>query len=245
MKQLVKTADPTTLPTTNYDRVIYNSETDNVIIKGANDNGHPYVDLGLPSGLKWAKYNVGATSETQEGDHFMWGETTPKTADKCNWDNYKFYAAPSTTTDPSITLKKYNTSTDYGENPDGMSTLRPEDDAARVNMGGDWRMPTKAEFQELLNNTTKEWTQVNGVNGYKFTSRKNTSNYIFIPASERYKDFSTYMRDISYGVWSASLYTSHPREAWTLDFNSSYIEAEDEYNCTYDRYYGMAVRGVL
>ena len=132
MKQLVKTADPTSLPTVNYDRVIYNSETDNVIIKGANDNGHPYVDLGLPSGLKWAKYNVGATSETQEGDHFMWGETTPKTADKCNWDNYKFYAAPSTTTDPSITMTKYNTSTDFGENLDGMSTLRPEDDAARV-----------------------------------------------------------------------------------------------------------------
>lgn len=248
MKQLVKTADPISLPTVNYDRVIYNSETDNVIIKGANDNGHPYVDLGLPSGLKWAKYNVGATSETQEGDHFMWGETKPKTADKCNWDNYKFYAAPSTTTDPSITMTKYNTSTDYGENLDGMSTLRPEDDAARANMGGDWRMPTKDNFQELITYTDNKWIDNfdgNGTSGYKFTSKKNTNNYIFIPASQWYEDFSTYMQDISYGVWSSSLYTSRPREAWGLSFNSRYIKAEEEYTCTYDRYYGMVVRGVL
>ena len=248
MKQLVKTADPTSLPTVNYDRVIYNSETDNVIIKGANDNGHPYVDLGLPSGLKWAKYNVGATSETQEGDHFMWGETTPKTADKCNWDNYKFYAAPSTTTDPSITMTKYNTSTDYGENLDGMSTLRPEDDAARANMGGDWRMPTKDNFQELITYTDNEWINDfdgKGTSGYKFTSRKNTNNYIFIPASQWYEDFSTYIQDTSYGVWSSSLRTSLPREAWGLNFNSNHIKAEEEYTCTYKRYYGMVVRGVL
>lgn len=237
MKQLVKTADPSSLKTTNYDRVIYNSETDNVIIKGANDNGYPYVDLGLPSGLKWAKCNVGATSETENGLFFQWGETTTDT--DYTWATYKYWNSTSST------LKKYNTSTSYGENTDGMSTLRSEDDAARVNMGGDWRMPTQAEFQELLDNTNKEWTQVNGVNGYKFTSKKDTSNYIFIPATERYSNVSTYMQDISYSIWSSSLNTTTPRYAWGLSFNSRYIKAEEEYTCTYDRSNGLAVRGVL
>ena len=240
MKQLVKTADPTSLPTANYDRVIYNSETDNVIIKGANANGYPYVDLGLPSGLKWAKCNVGAASETENGLFFQWGETTTDT--DYTWATYKHWDSTGST------LKKYNTSTDYGENPDGMSTLRPEDDAARANMGGDWRMPTKDNFQELITYTDNEWINDfdgNGTKGYKFTSKKDRNNYIFIPASQWYEDFSTYVQDISYGVWSSSLYTSRPREAWGLSFNSRYIKAEEEYTCTYDRYYGMAVRGVL
>lgn len=233
MKQLVKTADPSSLKTTNYDRVIYNSETDNVIIKGANDNGHPYVDLGLPSGLKWAKCNVGATSETENGLFFQWGETTTDT--DYTWATYKHWNSTDST------LKKYNTSTSYGENTDGMSTLRSEDDAARANMGGDWRIPTQAEFKELLDNTNKEWTQVNGVNGYKFTSKKDTSNYIFIPATERYSNVSTYMQDISYSIWSSSLNTTAPRYAWALDFNSSHITAEYDF----DRSNGLAVRGVL
>lgn len=236
MKQLVKTADPTSLPTVNYDRVIYNSETDNVIIKGANDNGHPYVDLGLPSGLKWAKYNVGATSETQYGKFFQWGETTTDT--DYTWATYKHWNSTDST------LKKYNTSTSYGENTDGMSTLRPEDDAARANMGGDWRMPTKDNFQELITYTKNEWIDNfdgNGTSGYKFTSKKDTSNYIFIPATERYSNVSTYMQDISYSIWSSSLNTTAPRYAWALDFNLSHITAEYDF----DRSNGLAVRGVL
>ena len=236
MKQLVKTADPTSLPTVNYDRVIYNSETDNVIIKGANDNGHPYVDLGLPSGLKWAKYNVGATSETENGLFFQWGETTTDT--DYTWATYKYCNGSETT------LTKYNTSIDFGENLDGMSTLRPEDDAARANMGGDWRMPTKAEFQELITHTNNEWIDDfdgNGMKGYKFTSKKDTSNYIFIRASNLYDDISTYIQDTSYRVWSSSLNTSRPSKAWTLDFNSRFISAERDY----ERYDGFVVRGVL
>ena len=243
MKQLVKTADPTSLPTVNYDRVIYNSETDNVIIKVVNDNGYPYVDLGLPSGLKWAKYNVGATSETQYGKFFQWGETEQHaTGIPYDWANYKHCNGSETT------LTKYNTSIDFGENLDGKTTLRPEDDAARANMGGDWRMPTKDEFQELITYTDNKWIDDfdgNGTSGYKFTSKKDTNNYIFIPASQWYQDFSTYIQDISYGVWSSSLRTSLPREAWGLNFNSNHIKAEEEYTCTYNRYYGMVVRGVL
>lgn len=232
MKQLVKTADPTTLPTTNYDRVIYNSETDNVIIKGANANGHPYVDLGLPSGLKWAKYNVGATSETQYGKFFQWGETTTDT--DYTWATYNYYNSTSDT------VTKYK----YGENADYKATLELGDDAARANMGGDWRMPTQANFKELITYTNNEWINDfdgNGTKGYKFTSKKNTNNYIFIPATERYKDFSTYMRDISYSIWSSSVNTTASKYAWALDFNSSHITAEYDFS----RSNGMAVRGVL
>ena len=239
MKQLVKTADPTSLPTVNYDRVIYNSETDNVIIKGANDNGHPYVDLGLPSGLKWAKYNVGATSETQDGKFFQWGETEQHdTGIPYDWANYKHCNGSETT------LKKYNTSIDFGENLDGKTTLRSEDDAARAHMGGDWRMPTRSDFQELLENTENEWVEdfnSTGVNGRKFTSKTDKNKYIFIPASNLYDDISTYIRDTSYRVWSSSLNTTNPRNAWTLDFNSRFISAERDY----ERYSGIVVRGVL
>ena len=109
-------------------------------------------------------------------------------------------------------------------------------------------MPTKDDFQELITYTDNEWINDfdgKGTSGYKFTSRKNTNNYIFIRASQWYEDFSTYIQDISYGVWSSSLRTSLPREAWGLNFNSNHIKAEEEYTCTYDRYYGMVVRGVL
>lgn len=236
MKQLVKTADPSSLKTTNYDRVIYNSETDNVIIKGANDNGYPYVDLGLPSGLKWAKCNVGATSETENGLFFQWGETTTDT--DYTWATYKHWNSTDST------LKKYNTSTSYGENTDGMSTLRPEDDAARANMGGDWRIPTQTEFKELITYTDNKWIDNfdgNGTSGYKFTSKKDTSNYIFIPASEYNEGISTKIRPLTYHIWSSSVNTTASDYAWALDFYSDSISAEHDF----DRYYGMAVRGVL
>lgn len=235
MKQLVKTADPTSLPTVNYDRVIYNSETDNVIIKGANDNGHPYVDLGLPSGLKWAKYNVGATSETQYGKFFQWGETEQHdTGIPYDWANYKYYNSASGT------VTKYK----YGENADYKATLELGDDAARANMGGDWRMPTQANFKELLDNTDHAWVtnyEGTGVNGMKFTHKTDKSKYIFIPASEYNEDISTYVRPITYHIWSSSVNTTASDYAWALDFYSDSISAEHAFY----RRDGMAVRGVL
>ena len=139
-----------------------------------------YVDLSLPSGLKWAKCNVGATSETDYGDYFMWGSTEPNTADECTWVSYKYCDGPYDT------LTKYNTSSLYGENPDNITTLESVDDAASQIMGGDWRMPTKDECQELYKNTTQSWVTINGVNGRKFTSKTDTTKYIFIPAAGYY-----------------------------------------------------------
>ena len=141
----------------------------------------------------------------------------------CSWESYKYRNGSSDT------LTKYCTDSDYGT-VDNKTTLEPEDDAARAHMGSDWRMPTIAEFGELLDNTTKEWIKVNGVNGYKLTS-SNNGNSIFIPAEG----------GCYYGeVWSSSLDDSSNVDAWFLNFNSDYISNDGDDA----RYYGRAVRGV-
>lgn len=141
---------------------------------GGNSSGDiRAVDLGLPSGLKWAKVNIGAFSETEYGLYFQWGDTSGYTlsqvqaGEKC-WDftDYK-YGSPSGIT-------KYGAI-------DGLVTLEPSDDAATVIMGGIWRMPTIAEYNELTANTTYEFTTIDGVGGGKFTGPN--GNYIFLPAA--------------------------------------------------------------
>ena len=102
-------------------------------------------------------------------------------------------------------------------------------------------MPTETEFQELLSNTNKEWTQVNGVNGYKFTSIKEgyQNNSIFFPAAGYCYDGSVYRVGYDGSVWSSSRYTSSPGSAWYLYFGSGSCRM---YNS--NRYYGLSVRGV-
>ena len=194
-------------------------------------NGHEYVDLGLPSGLKWATCNVGATTPEGYGNYYAWGETTPKTTYK--WSTYKYCNG----TYDSMT--KYCTDSEYGI-VDNKTTLELSDDAAHVNWGGSWRMPTKAEQDELrdINNCTWTWTTQNGVNGYKVTSKKN-GNSIFLPAAgyRYYSDLS----DAGSGghYWSSSLLTSESYRAYDLYFYSSYV------NWGYDnREYGHSVRPV-
>ena len=191
---------------------------------------YEYVDLGLPSGLKWAKCNVGAEKETDYGDYFQWGSTTPNTAYGCTWVNTPFNNGSSYYDD---TYFKSVKNTVY---PNGV--LAKEYDAATQLMGGDWRMPTKDELRELIDNTTSEWTTINGVSGRRFTSKIN-GNSIFIPAAGNCGDGSVY--DVgSYGsVWSSSLYTSVPDGAWLLGFNSSNCGLSRSYRC-----YGRSVRGV-
>ena len=196
-----------------------------------------YVDLGLPSGLKWAKCNVGAEKETDYGDYFMWGSTGPNTADECTWVSYKYCDGPYDT------LTKYNTSSLYGENPDNITTLESVDDAASQIMGGDWRMPTKDEIQELIDNTDSEWVEDfngTGVNGRKFTSKTNTSKYIFIPAAGVCGDGSVYNVGYYGYVWSSSLGTSYSANAWYLYFNSGSCYMSYSNRCD-----GLSVRGVM
>lgn len=130
------------------------------------------IDLGLPSGTKWASRNVGAGGPTDFGSYFAWGETTPK--ESYNWANYKYY----NWTDRSLT--KYCTSSSYGT-VDNKTTLDLEDDAAHANWGGDWRMPTHEESSELIDKC--QWLRViiNGVLGKKCIGPN--GNSIFFPAS--------------------------------------------------------------
>ena len=202
-------------------------------------NDQLYVDLGLPSGLKWAKCNVGAQKETDYGIMFAWGQTDNAVATKFvdsenypySWATYKYYNGTSNT------LTKYNNDSSYGI-VDNKTVLDPEDDAVTQIMGSDWRMPTEAEWQELLNNTTNEWTQVNGVNGRKFTA--SNGNSIFIPAAGSCGDGS--VDNVGYvgDVWSSSLSTSRPNSAWYLNFDSDYCIMVD-----FSRCYGRSVRGVM
>ena len=196
---------------------------------------YEYVDLGLPSGLKWAKCNVGAEKETDYGYYFQWGDIEDKSNVNCTWESYKYCNGSYDT------LTKYNNNSLFGT-VDKKTTLEPEDDAARVYMGGDWRMPTETEIKELIDNTSNEWvTDYNGtgVNGRKFTSNTN-GNSIFFPAAGYCYDGSVY--DVGrYGyVWSSSLNTSNPLSAWYLDFGSGYCGMGSGSRCC-----GWSVRGVM
>ena len=199
-------------------------------------NGYPYVDLGLPSGLKWAKCNVGAEKETDYGYYFMWGDIEDKSDDECSWESYKYCNWSYDT------LTKYNTFPLFGEKPDDKTKLDSEDDAARVYMGGDWRMPTQTEIQELLENTENEWVEDfngSGVNGRKFSSKIN-GNSIFIPAAGICRDGSVDYVGSSGGIWSSSLKDDYPNLAWYLYFNSG-----DCYIYGSRRCIGRSVRGVM
>ena len=180
--------------------------------------------------MKWAKCNVGAEKETDYGYYFQWGSVTPNTPDECTWAN-----APFNGSNTRYNADAFNKVKDT-VCPNGV--LAKEYDAAAKIMGGDWRMPTQYEFQELLDNTDKLWTTINGVSGRKFTSKIN-GNSIFIPAVGECSDGEVY--DVGYygSVWSSSLNTSSPDSALRLNFDSAESSMHDDY-----RRNGMSVRGV-
>ncbi len=190
------------------------------------------VDLGLS--VKWATFNVGAAKPEEYGDYFAWGETSPK--DNYSWSTYKYCKGSDDT------MTKYCTSSSYGT-VDNKTVLDLSDDAAHVNWGGSWRMPTNAEFEELLNtsNCTWTWTTMNGVSGYKVVSKKSgyAGNWIFLPAAG-YRS-GTYLLDVgSRGdCWSSSLSELYSYDARGLDFYSGYIYAH------IIRYFGRSVRPVF
>ena len=185
------------------------------------------VDLGLPSGLKWASCNVGAEKPEDYGNYYAWGEVVPK--EDYSWATYKYANGTSL---EDLKLTKYWT--------DGKNTLDPEDDAAYVNWGGDWRMPTAAEMDELLENCTWTWTTQNGVNGYQVASKTN-GNSIFLPAAGCRDDAGRgdAGNDGNY-IWSSSLDLYHnDYRAWDFRFNS--YEARTRGN---SRSRGQSVRPV-
>ena len=189
---------------------------------------YKYVDLGLPSGTLWADRNVGADSPEAYGDYFAWGETTTKST--YNWSTYKWCRGSSDT------MTKYCTNSSYGT-VDNKTVLDLEDDAAYVNMGKEWRMPTHDELNELRTKCTWRWTTQNGKKGYKVTGPN--GNSIFLPAAGYRYDSSLDDAGSFGSYWSASLYEGIPVNAWFLFFYSS------DYGTDFlSRIYGHTVRAV-
>lgn len=176
---------------------------------------HEYVDLGLS--VKWATCNVGATTPEEYGYYFAWGEVEPKTT--YDWSTYKY----GTNYDQ---LTKYCNNSSYGKGgfTDNKTVLDPEDDAAAVNWGGAWRMPTKAEQDELHNNCTWTWTTQNGVNGYKVTGPN--GNSIFLPAAGLMFEGTLSYAGSDGNYWSSSLHTDHPSNAYGVYFDSDYLDVD-------------------
>lgn len=188
-----------------------------------------YVDLGLPSGILWATCNIGANSPEEYGDYFAWGEVEPK--------NYYAWSAYKWCKGKYNKQTKYCTKSNFGTY-DGKSTLELADDAARANLGGDWRMPTDAEWNELREHCTWKQSTLSGVNGYKVTSKSN-GNSIFLPAAGfRYDSLLNNAGSYCY-YWSSSLSANYPSEARTM-----YSSESGVYNSSNSRYYGYTVRPV-
>lgn len=185
------------------------------------------VDLGLS--VKWASCNVGASKPEDYGDYFAWGETTTKST--YDVSTYKHSNGSYNS------LTKYNNNSKYGK-VDNKTQLDLTDDAATVNWGGAWRMPTDAEMTELLEQCIWTWTTQNGVNGYKVISKSN-GNSIFLPAAGDRLDSSLYDAGSIGHYWLSSLYTDYPGSAWYVYFNSSYV-----YRGIYYRFGGFTVRPV-
>ena len=200
--------------------------------KNGSAGGHEYIDLGLPSGTLWATCNVGANKPEDYGNYYAWGETTTKRT--YNWDTYKYANGAFDK------LTKYCNKSNYGNNgfTDNLTTLQSGDDPAPANWGSGWRTPTKAQWDELLNNTTSQWTTQNGVKGRLFTSKKNGQS-LFLPAAGYRWDAELHGTGSGGYYWSRSLYTDYPIIAWYLDFNSG--------DCLVSSYYrrnGFSVRPV-
>ncbi len=192
---------------------------------------HEWVDLGLPSGTLWATCNVGANSPEEYGDYFAWGETEPK--EYYDWSAYKWCNGRSDM------LTKYCSEGSYGNNGyvDNKSELDPEDDAAYINWGAMWRIPTQEQQDELRNNCTWTRTQRNGVNGQLATGPN--GNTLFLPAAGFRRNESLNFAD-SYGYyWSRSLYLLFPLYACNMYFNPGEVLPYNDY-----RNLGFTVRAV-
>ena len=178
---------------------------------------HQAIDLGLPSGTKWASCNVGANKPEEYGDYYAWGETTTKK--EYTYDNYLYY--------------KNGKYLNIGADISGTQY-----DVARAKWGGKWRIPTKDEVKELVDNCKYEWTTLNGVKGGKFTGPN--GNSIFLPAAgyRWYGDLDDAGEGGNY--WSSAQYPGYSGIAYCLGFGSG--NAYWYYG--YYRYYGRSVRPV-
>lgn len=221
--------------------------------------GHEYVDLGLPSGLKWATCNVGAEKATEFGDFFAWGEVVPKK--EYNWNSYKWSSIVKLANSNfkrrqikycanSIIVRDGNTYMPKEGLPDTLSTLLSQDDAASAIWGKKWRMPSSEEHKELLDGCDWVWTDDfanSGVAGMIGTSKSN-GNTIFVPASGFRMDSTLRERGNFGAYWSSSL--SRKQDNMNIMNPSGcalgfYIKTSGALVNWDDRFFGMNVRAVV
>lgn len=202
---------------------------------GNNPNRMEWVDLGLPSGLLWADCNLGANVPEEYGGYYAWGETETKT--NYRWLTYRYCTAENSIYEVLLTLTKYNYIDTLGAT-DTLTVLEAMDDAASANLGGGARTPTKEEWEELIANTTSEWTTVNGVNGRLLTA--SNGNSIFLPAA------GSILRTALSGVnnsglyWASTLGSISPSKAWGFYFHF----ALQDMDCENARSLGQSIRPV-
>ncbi len=197
------------------------------------------IDLGLS--VKWAPWNIGASKPSDYGEYFMWGEITPKKEADGNcryygWNTYSLgYFA-----DMRAVMLKYN-------DADGKTTLEPSDDAAAINWGGKWRMPTQAELAELSSEDNCEWAWIDNYNesghsGYVIKSKQAGYEgvFLFLPAAGYWCYSDLYDEGASGFYWSQKLFPCSPNYANNLSFNSGGRSVAHSLN----RCFGFSVRAV-
>ena len=197
-----------------------------------------YVDLSLPSGTLWASCNLGANMPDEYGDYFAWGETEPKGYYDC--DNYRYCHGCDVDDDMNyISMTKYCTDSYYGYNgfTDDLTILLPDDDAATVNCGEEWRMPTAEEWEELMNNTSHSfYTTSKDVNGLLLTATNGAK--IFLPAAGFSSNMLWYAGSCG-SYLTKSLDNEAPYNAWGLFFSSEGARMTSSL-----RFLGQSVRAV-
>lgn len=174
--------------------------------------GHLYVDLGLPSETLWSVCNMGANKPEEYGAYYAWGETSTKNL--YNWNTYTI-----------------------GSELDSLSNLDESHDAAAANWGYGWRMPSKADFEEIDAYCTKTWTTRNNVNGYLITGPN--GNNMFLPASGGRGDGNIYESGSCGFYWLNSVYSDDTQFAWGFLFDSGSFK-----ETSYYRMYGQTIRPV-
>ena len=176
-------------------------------------DGQVYVDLGLPSGTLWATCNVGASVPEEYGDYFAWGETSTKA--RFNWRNYK-YCKDGYCRD--LTKYCFDHNEGYQDFTDELTELQPCDDAATVKWGSEWCIPSRFQWEELCQNTTVTYTDLNGVSGLLFVA--NNGNSLFLPAAQ--SKMEDEIEDPHSGIgryWSSSLSLYSPEAAFRFTFS--------------------------
>ena len=184
------------------------------------DNNHPHsIDLGLPSGTKWACCNVGATTPEDHGAYYAWGETEGK-------DNYSY-----------LTYMYYQYQNDsYVYIGDDIAGIQY--DVAHVKWGGSWGMPSLDKIEELVNNCSYTWILLNGVFGGYYTGPNGGT--IFLPAAGNRWNGDLYEADSCGSYWSSTQYPSDSSKAYGLDFDSGYANS-----ICYNRHVGYTVRPTI